>query len=203
MDVIDVLMGQLDDNMVSQLKNHIGAESNEQTEAAATGVINTLVTALSRNAASEEGANSLVSALDRDHDGSVLDDVAGFLMGSRQPQNTNMLNGAGILKHVLGGNQQNQVQDMLGRVTGLDKSQIGKLMITLAPMVLGALGKVRKQENANTSMIQQILMGTVQTQQVRKPDMNLLERFLDQDGDGSIMDDIANIGIKAFLNRKS
>jgi hypothetical protein len=33
--------------------------------------------------------------------------------------------------------------------------------------------------------------------------MGLLQRLLDSDGDGSVIDDIANIGMKVFLSRKS
>ena len=201
MNVIELLNGKLDENLISQLTQQIGAESNEQTEAAASGIISTLVAQLSKNASSPDGANALVTALDRDHDGSLLDDVAGFLLGNRQTQNTSTLNGAGILGHILGGNQSN-VTDMLGRVTGLNKSQIGKLMIALAPMVLAALGKARNQQGLNVGGIGDLLSGSVKSQVNQKKEMGLLQRFLDSDGDGSVMDDLANIGMKVFLSRK-
>ncbi len=35
MNVIELLQGQLDENLIQQLSQHIGAESTEQTEAAA------------------------------------------------------------------------------------------------------------------------------------------------------------------------
>ena len=143
MNVIELLQGQLDENLIQQLSQHIGAESTEQTEAAASGIISTLVAGLNKNAATPDGATALVSAIDRDHDGSILEDVAGFLLGSRETSNSSTLNGAGILQHILGGKQSN-TQDMLGKATGLDTAQIGKLMIALAPMVLAALGKARK-----------------------------------------------------------
>jgi hypothetical protein len=199
MNVIELLQGQLDDNLINQLTKHIGAESPEQTEAAASGIISTLVAGL--NAARPGGANALVSALDRDHDGSLLDDVAGFLLGNRQAQNPNTLNGAGILNHVLGGNQNN-VANVLGRATGLDSSQIIKLMMALAPMVLGALGKMRSKQGVGVEGIGDILSGSVKSQVNQKQEMGLLGRLLDADGDGSVMDDIANLGMKFFLNRK-
>ena len=83
MNVIELLQGQLDENLIQQLSQHIGAESTEQTEAAASGIISTLVAGLNKNAATPDGATALVSAIDRDHDGSILEDVAGFLLGSR------------------------------------------------------------------------------------------------------------------------
>ena len=201
MNVIELLQGQLDENLIQQLSRHIGAESTEQTEAAASGIISTLVAGLNKNAATPDGANAIVSAIDRDHDGSILDDVAGFLLGDRQTSNASTLNGAGILEHILG-NKQSNTQDMLGKATGLDAAQIGKLMIALAPMVLAALGKARKQEAVNSGNIGDLLSGSVNSQANKQQEMGLLQRFLDADGDGSVMDDIANMGMKFFLNRK-
>jgi len=201
MNVIELLQGQLDENLIKQLSQHIGAESTEQTEAAASGIISTLVAGLNKNASTPDGANALVSAIDRDHDGSLLDDVAGFLLGNRETNNSSMLNGAGILGHILGGKQSN-VNDMLGKATGLDAAQIGKLMIALAPMVLAALGKARKQHEVSPENIGGVLSGSVHSQTNQRQEMGLLQRFLDQDGDGSVLDDIADMGMKFFLNRK-
>lgn len=201
MNVIELLQGQLDENLIQQLSRHIGAESTEQTEAAASGIISTLVAGLNKNAATPDGANALVSAIDRDHDGSILEDVAGFLLGNRQTSNPSTLNGAGILEHILG-NKQSNTKDMLGKATGLDAAQIGKLMIALAPMVLAALGKARKQKEVNSENIGDVLSGSVKSQVNKQKEMGLLQRFLDADGDGSVMDDIANMGMKFFLNRK-
>lgn len=201
MNVVELLQGQLDDNLINQLTKHIGASSPEQTQAAASGIISTLVAGLNKNAAQPGGANSLVSALDRDHDGSILDDVAGFLLGSRQTQNQSTLNGAGILGHILGG-KQNNVSQTIGRATGLDQSQIVKLMISLAPMVLGALGKARNQQGLGVSDIANVLSGSVKSEANQRQEMGLLNRLLDADGDGSVMDDIANMGMKFFMSRK-
>jgi hypothetical protein len=201
MNVVELLQDQLDDNLVSQLSQRIGADSNEQTQAAASGIISTLVAGLNKNAATPEGAQSLFSAIDRDHDGSLLEDVAGFLLGNRQTQNSNMLNGAGILGHILGGKQSN-VADMVSKATGLNSSQIMSLMVSLAPMVLAALGKAKNQQALGADNISDFLSGTVKSQANKGQEMGMLNRFLDADGDGSVMDDITNMGMKFFLNRK-
>ena len=75
-------------------------------------------------------------------------------------------------------------------------------MIALAPMVLAALGKMRTQQGMNAEGIGSVLSGTVQSQVNQKQEMGLLGRLLDSDGDGSVMDDIANLGMKFLLNRK-
>lgn len=200
MNLIELLQGHLDQNLIGQLTNHIGADSPAQTESAASGIISTLMAQLSKNASTPEGATSLVNALDRDHDGSILNDVSGYLMGDKQTDNSSTLDGAGILGHILGGNQSN-IAAMLGKMTGLDQSQIGKLMISLAPMVLAAIGKTKNQEGLDSSNIGDLLSGTVKSQVNEHQEMDLLHRFLDADGDGSVMDDLANIGMK-FFSRK-
>ncbi len=201
MNVIELLQGQLDDNMIKQLSQHIGAGSTSQTQTAASGVISTLVAGLNKNAAQPGGADMLVSALDRDHDGSVLNDVAGFLLGGRETSNASTLDGAGILNHILGSKQAG-ANKVLGQASGLDSDQISKLMISLAPMVLGALGKARKENAVDSTNIGDLLSGSVKSQANQQQEMGILERLLDADGDGSVMDDIANIGMKFFMNKK-
>ena len=202
MNLIEMLQSQLDDDVITNLRDEIGAESNEQTEAAANAVFSTLVAGLSRNVEQPEGANALVSALDRDHDGGILEDLLGNILGRRQNVNPRTTNGAGILDHILG-NRQPRVNEALGKATGLNKGQILKLMISLAPMVLGMLGKARSQKGFGVGDISDLLRGTVRDQTAQKPQMGLLNRLLDSDGDGSVIDDIANLGRNVFLSRRN
>ena len=200
MNIIELLHGQLDSNVISQLTRQIGADSNDQTETAVSGIISSLVAGLSKNARTPAGAASLVSAIDRDHDGSLLNDVAGFILGNKQTQNASTLNGAGILSHVLG-NNQSVVTDVMTKASGLNNSQISKLMISLAPMVLAALGKARNQGGLDVGGVSDLLKNNVRSQANQHQEMNVLERLLDSDGDGSVMDDIANMGMKFFMSR--
>jgi len=200
MNLFEVIQGQLSEDMVTQLSHRIGG-TPEQTKTAADGVVSTLISALSKNAARPGGAESLASALDRDHDGSVLDDAIGFLMGNKQQPAAKALNGSGILNHVLG-NKQEPAKDMLGKMSGLDKAQVGQLMITLAPLVMGALGKAKKQQGIDAGGIGQLLSQTVQSSSNQRSELGLIGQFLDKDGDGSVMDDLLNMGMKAFFGKK-
>ena len=201
---MDLLQGHLSDDFVDQLSNQIGGADREQTEAAASGVMTTLVSALARNASTNQGASALSNALDRDHDGSILDDVMGMLTGNAQVNNDRMLNGSGILNHVLG-NKQSGAVDMISKLSGLDSSKTGSLMTMLAPVIMGALGKAKQQQGLDMAGIASLLSGTVSAQQQQNPTMNLVTSFLDADGDGSIVDDVANMGMKilgGFFGRK-
>lgn len=200
MNIIEQIQERLDPNTISQLSQQIGAESNDQTEAAVSGVISTLLAGLSRNAQQPGGTDALVSAIDRDHDGSLLDDLAGFLFKGRQTQNPKTTNGSGILEHILGNNQARST-DMLSKVSGLKTSQIIKLMIMLAPVVLSALGKARHAQGLDTNGIGDLLRQSTQGQANHQQRMGLLQRFLDKNGDGNVMDDITRMGSTLFRNR--
>lgn len=195
----NILQGQLSDQLIGQLSRQLGGADKGQVQTAASGIVTTLIGALARNASTPQGAQSLNNALQQDHDGSILDDVIGMVTGQTQPQNSRAVNGAGILKHVLGG-KQGGVIDMISSMSGLDKSKTGSLMMMLAPIVMGALGKAKNQQGLDMGGLVEVLTGAVSQQKSSNPTMDLALRFLDKDGDGSIIDDVASIGAKMFGN---
>ena len=141
--------------------------------------------------------------LDRDHDGSVLDNFMDMLGGGGsqpQQQQSRAMNGAGILKHVLGGKQGGAI-DMISKMSGLGGDKTGNLMSMLAPMVLGTLGKAKKDQGMGLNDLTSFISGSVQSHQKQGGDeMGIIGKFLDQDGDGSIIDDVAGMGMKILGN---
>lgn len=199
MDLRDLFQGQINDVLVDQISNQFGINDRNQAETAVEGGFTTLLNAISKNVASPSGAAGLAGALDRDHDGSILDDIAGFLGGSRQASNTSMLNGSGILKHLLG-SQQNQVVEMLGKATGLHKSQAGQMLMSLAPVVMGMLGRQKKLGNLDQrSLADLVTRGTQNFNRQSPTNTSLITKMLDRDGDGSAMDEIMSMGAKALF----
>ena len=192
---MDLLQGQLSEGVISQLSNQLGGADKQQTATAASGILSTLMGGLAKNAASPEGASSLANALDRDHDGSVLDDLMGMLSGQTQPQNAKATNGAGILNHILGERQGNAVS-MISQMSGLDQGKTGNLMMMLAPMVMSALGKTKREQGLDVGNLASLLSGTVSNRKQADPTMGLITQFLDSDGDGDIKDDVARMGMK-------
>lgn len=199
MDLRDLFQGQINDVLVDQISNQFGIQDRNQAESAVEGGFTTLLNAISKNVASPSGAEGLAGALDRDHDGSILDDITGFLGGTRQVDNTSMLNGSGILKHLLGG-QQNQVVEMLGKATGLHESQAGQMLMSLAPVVMGMLGRQKKMGNLDqTSLANLVTRGTENFNRQSPTNTSLITKMLDRDGDGSAMDEIMSMGAKALF----
>jgi hypothetical protein len=162
MDLMQILQGQLSDDVVSQISDHIGAEP-QQTASAASGIFATLLGGLANNASTESGLSSLGNALDRDHDGSMIDDLMGMVGGMIQGnQASNATNGAGILGHILGGDQQENAAQQISQSSGLSMGQVMKLMPILAPIVMSVLGKARSQGGLDLGSIGNILMGSAQ-----------------------------------------
>ncbi|HRI60365.1 MAG TPA: DUF937 domain-containing protein [Saprospiraceae bacterium] len=159
---MQMLQGQLDDNVLGQLSEQIGANP-EQTASAANGIFASMLGGMANNAASEGGLSSLLGALDRNHDGSVLDDVPGLIGGLLQSggQGSGAADGLGILGHVLGG-QQEAVAQQVSQSSGLNMSQVMKLLPVLAPIVMGVLGRAKSQGGLDLGNLAGILMGSAQ-----------------------------------------
>lgn len=200
--LLELLQGQLDENLVDKLSEQIGGADRQQTANAAQGIMSSLVTALAKNASTPEGAANLNNALEQDHDGSLLGNLADMFSGGNVPQTqARAANGTGILGHLLG-NNQGGVAEMVSKMSGLDTNKTGNLMTMLAPMVMGMLGQQKKQQGLDIGGIASLLSGTVtQQRQSGNPLMDMASRFLDQDGDGSAVDDIAGMVGKGLLSK--
>ncbi len=186
MDLMSLLQGHLTPEVINQMSQETGA-APEQTATAAEGVLSTLLGGLAKNAQGG-GADGLLSALDRDHDGSILDDVMGFISGGGQTNAPSALNGAGIVSHVLG-DQAGGAAEMISKATGVNENGVLGMMVKLAPLVMGVLGQQKQQQGLDAGGLAGLLGGSVQ-QQSSNPLMQMATRFLDKDGDGSMVDDI-------------
>lgn len=198
--LLDLLEGQFSEGMIDQLSTNIGGADKTQTVKAAHGIMNTLLGGLAKNASTLEGASALNNALDRDHDGSILDDLMGVLGGNTRSVTTEKAtDGSGIINHILGDKKSNVI-DMISKMSGLDQNKTGNLMSMLAPVLMGALGKTKRDQGLDVAGLITLLSGTVGEQRQKDPTMGVITRFLDSDGDGSIVDDVANIGMKFLGN---
>jgi hypothetical protein len=194
MSLLEMLQQHLGGQAVDQMSRKIGADPGT-TGNAVDAALPLLLAALARNANAGGQAQSLDTAISQDHDGSVLDDVPGFIDRAESGP------GAGILRHILGARQQN-VQAGLGQATGLDPQKAGQLLTMLAPLVMGALGRTKREKGLDTGSLSTLLSGEQQRLQETAPGvMGTLGRFLDRDHDGSAIDDIGGMLGKALGKR--
>ena len=151
-----------------------------------------ILAGLARNASQPQEAQNLHQAVASDHDGSIFDNLMGYL---GNPQSAN---GAGILGHVFGG-QKPAIESNLAQATGMDQSSAGGLLETLAPLVMGSLGKAQQQNGLDASGLTNLLNSQQDEAQANAPGaMSMLNSMLDQNNDGSSMDDLQRMAASFF-----
>ena len=188
------LMQALSGEGISQVSQKIGSDQRT-TSSALTAAVPLLVSALANNASKPDGAQALHQALTQDHDGSILNDLSGFL------GNPQAANGTGILGHILG-DQQPAVTQGLAQNTGLNSAQIGQLLQIAAPLLMGALGQQQQQQGLNPNSLSAFLGSQQQAAQQANPDMmSTLNSLLDMNRSGSALDDILGFLGKLFGRR--
>jgi len=191
--LLGILSQAVGGQAVNAISKQLGVNDNV-AQSAIQSALPLLLKAIKRNASNEQGAGSLFNALKKDHDGSVLDDVAGAVGNWQNGP------GAGILGHVLGGRQRN-VEQYVGQSAGLDSQKSGQLLKMLAPMVMGALGKQQRSQNLDAgSLFNMLKSANTANNQAAPKQMGVLSRILDKDGDGDIKDEIAQVGMNFLGN---
>jgi len=186
----EMLTQQLAGGAIAQISNKLGIDQGTAGKAVAIA-LPLLIAALARNTSTPSGANALDQAVARDHDGSILDDIGGFLNSG------NTAEGAGILGHVFG-NQQNSVEGALAQRTGLDAGSAGQLLAMVAPLVLGAVGKTRMEQGLDANSLSAYLGDQHQAQNAPPDMMGMSGGFLDANQDGSVVDDLGRLAGKVF-----
>lgn len=190
--LLSMLSQQIDDQTVRQIGGQLGVD-RQTAGTAISAALPVLMGALARNSQSSGGAGALAGALDRDHDGSILDDLGGFLGQDGQAMGM----GKAILGHVLGGGRQRSAQQAIGRSTGLDTGQVGQLLALLAPIVMGFLGRHKRRQGLDEGGLSAMLGSERQRIEDAHPGRgDLVSQILDQDGDGEVGDDLVNLGSK-------
>ncbi len=196
--LLEMLSQQLGGDTLKKMGGQIGADE-KSTGNAVSAALPLLINALSRNASTDEGANALSGALSKDHDGSILDGLSGFLDSADSGP------GDGILRHVLGARRP-VVEAGLSTSSGLNAGSISKLMGMLAPVVMGALGKTAREKQMDPRSLAGYLGQERNAMEQSEPQtMGLLGKLLDADRDGDVdVSDLTKHGIGLlgkFFNR--
>jgi hypothetical protein len=186
-ELLDLLRQQLGGDRVKQISSELGADETSTQNAMATA-LPLLIGGLDRNASSSrEGAQSLNTALEEDHDGSLLDQLGGLLGGASGLGGGGGLLGAaasllgggggagGLLGSLLGGggntratnsdailrhvlgNKRGAVESGVSRASGLDAQKVSTLLALLAPIVMSSLGRVKRQQNLGPDQVTALL----------------------------------------------
>jgi len=186
MSILETLLSGQNGGLVSQVAKKVGIdESTAQT------LITQLVPAVSKgiknNAASQQGLDGLLNALNSGNHQRYLDDPENLANVEAVDE------GNAILGHVFGDKTVSRnVAGHAAQRTGVDESIVKKLLPLVATMAMGALSK-----QANTAQHMGNTVNNLQSQDAGSVS-GMLFSLLDSDNDGYVTDDLLNLAKKFF-----
>ena len=194
---LEALLGLLQGQDLGQLAEQVGGNEG-QVKNGVMAALPAMLTALSKNTGTEKGAQELNNALETKHDGSILNNLSGYL------SNPDLKDGAGILNHLFG-NQTSNVANAVSQSSGLDTNGSMKMLQMLAPVLMGMLGQQKKQNNLDAEGIGNLtsmLASNFGSEAGASGIIDVVTNLLDANKDGNVMDDIMGMVGKLFGGNK-
>ena len=194
---LEALLGLLQGQDLGQLAEQVGGNEG-QVKNGVMAALPAMLTALSKNTGTEKGAQELNNALETKHDGSILNNLSGYLS---YPY---LKDGAGILNHLFG-SQTSNVANAVSQSSGLDSNGSMKMLQMLAPVLMGMLGQQKKQNNLDAEGIGNLtsmLASNFGSEAGASGIMEAVTNLLDANKDGNVMDDIMGMVGKLFGGSK-
>jgi len=149
MSLLDLLTGNTSNQVAEKAENKFGISRNQII--ALLAVAAPLIISYLRNKSQDaKEAEALNNALDKDHDGSILNDSS--QLEARESE------GGSILSHIFGSDKQN-VENQLSQNTGISIDKIGPVLAMLAPVIMGYIGKEKQQNNVGAGGLGDLLGG--------------------------------------------
>jgi len=193
-DLLKVLAGTLlNEQTVGNISENLGLNS-DQTKNVLGSALPSILNGILRNTNQQGGLDGLFRALVKDHDGSLLDNLGSVL------KNPNAAGGAGILEHIFGDNRSS-IEHKIGSSNGIDMAKVSRILKIAAPIVLAALGRQRRTQDLNQRGLQEILVDTNNGfRNGAQKETSILEKMLDSNGDGSVMNELTGVGLNILKN---
>lgn len=171
--LVDTVLGGLGSGGIGAIASQLGL-GQDQAKGAVTTAVTVLTGALAHNASDPKGAQALDSALAKDHDGGIFDNI-GDLVG-------NFTSGPGpaILGHVFG-SKQPTVEKAVADKSGLPLDKVVPLLAMVAPLVMGALGKMKKEKHLDSGQVADTLAAE-KVEAAKKDNNGILDTVMDAIG---------------------
>lgn len=186
--ILDLLQGPMGQQIINGVAQQSG-ESTEKTSNLLSMAMPTLLGAMQRNAATSEGAQGLLGALNN-HQGGILNNLSGLFEGG--VDESVKQDGQGILGHLLG-QKQDTVVNALSQESGVSSGSVGNILKIAAPLLMGMIGKQTQSAGVSDANGLTSLLGGLMGGGSSSGTSSLLTSILDADGDGSIIDDVASL----------
>ena len=162
--------------------------SQEQTSSALSALVPALAAGLQRNASQPGGLESLLGALSRGEHSRYVDDPSSL------GQQDVVSDGNDILRHILGTKEVSRgVAGRAAAQTGLGEDVLKKLLPVAASLVMGSLAKQQTGQMATAGVGSSLPAGG--------GILGMLTPLVDQNRDGSMLDDILGQAGKLFGGR--
>ncbi len=189
--ILDLLNGPIGQQIISGVAGQTN-QSADKTSGLLSMALPVLMGAMKKNASTPEGAQGLLGALNK-HQGGVLDNLGGFFEGG--VDESSQKEGDGILGHLLG-SKRPAVENALSQQSGMDLGSVANILKVAAPLLMGAVGKQTQQAGISDSNgLGSLLGGLVGGSSQSSGSSSILTSILDADGDGSIIDDVADMAM--------
>ena len=184
MNVLNAIVNVQDGAAVRQLGSQFGL-GQDQATAALSALVPMLAAGVQRNIQSEGGLGGLMSALASGNHGRYLDNPTSLGIQSAATD------GNGILGHLLGSKDvSREVATRAAAQTGVSADVLKKMLPLAATLMMGALSKQSPTASSAAAGLGRSGGGIA----------DMLTPLLDQDRDGSIMDDVTSM-IGRFMKR--
>lgn len=173
MSLIDLITGNTGNQVAEQAENKFGISKGQII--ALLAVAAPLIISYLRNKSQDANeAEALNNALDKDHDGSILNNPTSAV--EREAE------GNSILDHIFGG-EKATVENQLSQNTGISMDKIGPILAMLAPIIMGYIGQQKQANGVNAGGLGDLLGGILgdtqqQTQQSNDPLSSILGSVL-------------------------
>ena len=186
MDILESILGAQNGKGVQQLATQFGLKP-EQATSAVSALVPALAAGFQRNLSTESGLSGLVSALSSGKHQQYLENPAALA----DPASTT--DGNAILGHVFGTKEvSRQVAATAAQRTGIDANILKKMLPLVAAMAMGGLSR-QKPSAVGGSIPAGAGAGLA----------SMLSPLLDQNRDGSMVDDLVGMFGGALSGRKS
>ena len=184
MNILDAIVNARDGAAVQQLGSQVGLAPDQAT-AALSALMPALASGFQRNIQSQGGAESLLGALSAGSHRQYIDNPTSLADPSA------VADGNGILGHLLGNKDASrEVASRAAAQTGLSADVLQRLLPLAATLMMGVFSKQSGSASSPTAAIGGATGGIGA----------MLTPFLDQNRDGSIVDDVTSM-IGGFIKR--
>ncbi len=180
MNLLEQLLSAQNGGAVQQVSQQFGLDQNQATSAIS-ALLPALANGLGKNASQQGGMEGLLGALTGGNHSRYLEQPE--LLGSPET----VQDGNGILGHILGSKDASRsVARQAAQQTGLGEGMLKQMLPVVATMVMGAMSKqVAASPGTASPAAASGLLG-------------MLTPFLDQNRDGSAVDDVLGMAAKLF-----